>query len=245
MLHIYDNTYEGLLCALFDVLSQKDKNAEIIPQSRVDGPSLYYTRYVTMDREHADRIGAMLERFRPGTSARYYTAWLSHDEHVEEYALAATRYAIKHKCDPFALRQYHAVHELDRLARLVGGEAHRMLQFVRFKKLRERVYAADIRPEYEVLPLIGSHFHMRFRDVAFIIRDLNHRRAILSNTREWYIAELPEHNPPLDADGEYEDLWRTYFDNIAIPHRRNPKLQQQFVPLKYRSTMTEFMHPSE
>lgn len=240
MLHIYDDTFEGMLCALFDALSQRDKNAEIIPESRMEGPSLYYTRHVTLDREHADRIGNMLERFRPGTTARYYTAWLSRDEHVEELMLAVTRVAIKHKADPFALRQYRAVSELDRLAVRVGNEAHRMLQFVRFVKLKDRVYAADIRPEFEVLPLIGGHFHSRFRDVAFMIRDLNHEQAILSNPREWYITPLPENNPPLHSDGEYETMWKMYFDTIAIEQRRNPKLQQHFVPKKYRSTLTEF-----
>lgn len=240
MLHIYDGTFDGVLCAVFDVFALRDEDAEILPADRYSGASLYYTREVNADPSHADRVGNMLERFRPGTLRRLYTAWLSHDEHVEEYILAAVRCAVAHKADPFAFRQYHAIFELDRLATLVGNEAHRMLQFVRFVKLRSRVYAADIRPEYDVLPLIGAHFHSRFRDVAFMIRDLTHLRAILSNPREWYIAPLPAENPPLDADGEYETLWKLYFDNIAIAERRNPKLQQHFVPKKYRSFITEF-----
>jgi hypothetical protein len=35
-------------------------------------------------------------------------------------------------------------------------------------------------------------------------------------------------------------LWRAFFNAVAIKERTNPRLQQGFVPLKYRDNMLEF-----
>jgi probable DNA metabolism protein len=115
-----------------------------------------------------------------------------------------------------------------------------MLQFVRFVKLSEDMYAADIEPEFDVLKLIGDHFHDRFPLSRFIIRDLRHLRAIVSAPSGWQITSLPAENPPLPRDGEFENLWRMYFKTIANETRKNLSLQQHFVPLKYRRHLTEF-----
>ncbi len=241
MRYIYDDTYEGLLSAIYEVFAFCDKNAEIVAQSDLPGPSLYETRNTPTDPAHAANVSAWIERLGSEVAGGLYTAWLGREPGVDDLILAAMRIAKKHKCDPFSLRQYQQVCDLDGMRRRVGNEAHRMLQFVRFVKLDERVYAADIRPAYDVLQLIGDHFHSRFRDVAFMIRDLEHHKAILSNPREWYITDLPEYNPPIKGDGEYERMWKDYFKTIAIEQRVNLRLQQQFVPKKYRSTMTEFL----
>ena len=39
---------------------------------------------------------------------------------------------------------------------------------------------------------------------------------------------------------EYADLWKTFFDHIAIVERKNQKLQTNMLPLHYRKYMTEF-----
>lgn len=241
MRYIYDNTYEGLLSAIYEVFAFCDRNAEIVAARDLPGPSLYETRETPTDEAHAASVSSWLERLGGNVSGGFYIAWLSREPGIDDLILAVMRIAKKHKCDPFALRQYQQVCDLDGARRRVGSEAHRMLQFVRFVKLEERVYAADIRTDYDVLQLIGEHFHRRFRDVAFMIRDIERGRAILSNPREWYIAELPEYNPPIRGDDKYETLWREYFKTIAIEQRVNLRLQQHFVPKKYRSTMTEFM----
>ena len=37
----------------------------------------------------------------------------------------------------------------------------------------------------------------------------------------------------------YQDVWREYFQRIAIPERRNPVLQRQRLPVRYWGNMTE------
>ena len=39
---------------------------------------------------------------------------------------------------------------------------------------------------------------------------------------------------------EYRRLWRTFFDNIAIEARKNPALQNQNLPKRFRKDIVEF-----
>ena len=43
----------------------------------------------------------------------------------------------------------------------------------------------------------------------------------------------------MDDGQQWEDLWRTFVDHIAIEPRRNPGLQRNLMPLWYRKNMTE------
>lgn len=240
MLYVYDNTFDGLLTAIFDIYASGDREAVIAPSEKFDGFSLYDTRNVTTDPAKSARVQKGLYRLGKEVPARIYKAWLSRADGVEDLILAAVRAGFAEGCDPFALRHDNAVRRLDDICRKVGSEAERMLQFVRFVRLSEDMYAADIEPEYDVLELIGDHFHLRFPQNRFIIRDLRHRRAIVSTSSGWHITSLPESNPPLPKGGEYETLWRTYFKAIANESRINLNLQRQHVPLKYRKHLTEF-----
>jgi len=48
----------------------------------------------------------------------------------------------------------------------------------------------------------------------------------------------------MDAPGSterfYRDLWRRFYDTIAIEGRYNPKLRMTHMPKRYWGTMTEF-----
>lgn len=245
MVYYYDNTFDGLMTAVFEIYAVRDNEAIIEPLSDIIPTTLYDTYTVTTDEEKSNRVQKGLRRLGPDVPAQLYKAWLSREEGVENLILAVIRIGFATGKDPFEQRNLESVCRLDSIRAKVSREAERMLQFVRFKKLAENLYAADIEPRYDVLELIGDHFHDRFPQSRFIIRNMRHNTAIISTPSGWYIAGLPEDNPDLPRDGEFETLWRVYFKAIANESRKNLKLQQQFVPLKYRKNMTEFreQHP--
>ena len=39
---------------------------------------------------------------------------------------------------------------------------------------------------------------------------------------------------------EYPNLWKAFFESIAIEERRNERLQNTLLPKRFRSMMTEF-----
>jgi probable DNA metabolism protein len=41
------------------------------------------------------------------------------------------------------------------------------------------------------------------------------------------------------AEKEYQDLWKKYFETIAIKERTNPRCQKNFMPVRYWKNLTE------
>ena len=301
MIYRYDGSFDGVMTAIFEVFEKKDNNASIVPENRPQNMSMFETLQVETDFKKSVRLQRGYDRLGGSVSANMYQAWLSQEDGVEDLMLACTKVGFKRKVDPFTVRQLDAVVKLSSLSRKVGWEAHRMLQFVRFRRIEtgnrsnpdERlvhdsynndrilqnvseiqsnfsaetqllpvgkaevadkkryiekpedcIYAAEIEPEFEVLGLIGRHFHGRFPNSRFVIDDRRHGRMIVASPQGWHITETPP-GFSMPQDGGIEQLWRMYFETIAIEQRRNLKLQQQFVPKKYRGFITEFTDGTE
>jgi probable DNA metabolism protein len=141
-------------------------------------------------------------------------------------------------------------------SRQTGMEINRFMGFVRFVEVDvdngdaavptgsgvTLAYAADIAPGPDILERLGRHFHERFQSQRFIIRDTKRRKILCSDEHGWWIVTLGANDPmpPLPKDGVIEEMWKRYFKTIANPARKNLKLQQHFVPKKYRENLTEF-----
>lgn len=138
-----------------------------------------------------------------------------------------------------------AVAPVWKLAQQVTREAHRYLGFVRFQQLQDGLYYAAITPDHRILLLIGAHFAERFRDQQWMIHDQRHGEGILydAEKQEWLLLPMEVTVQPDVApeESQFQELWRSYFSTLAIPERRNLKLQQGKVPLKSRGWLTELV----
>ena len=252
MVFLYDGTYSGFLSAVFDVYAYGQSRDALVCPTDTDAPlPLDAWVEVKTAEEHAERVVKRLIALEIAETV--FDAWLSREEEVENHLLAVIRMAISENATPMQKLWHPDVRCVAKAASRVGNEAHRYLQFVRFVRvdrgapcLTEHhpatgLYVADIEPEYDILPKIANHFARRFQDQCFIIRDKTHAQALVYDTNVCQIVTFPELlSAPLPEDPQFASLWQGYFDAVAIPWRRNKKLQQQFVPLKYRRHMTEF-----
>ncbi|MBH1940118.1 TIGR03915 family putative DNA repair protein [Mobilitalea sibirica] len=133
-----------------------------------------------------------------------------------------------------------------KINRYVSYEAHHFLGFVRFSKQESGLLTSVIHPKNNVLSLISSHFADRLSNEKFVIYDENRKTASVHIPgRPWFIVQISDYNVNLFEDisceeDEYQDLWKTFFDSIAIKERTNPKLQRNNLPLRFRGDMTEF-----
>ncbi len=138
------------------------------------------------------------------------------------------------------------VNSIFRINKRVGNEAHHLLGFIRFSQQQNGLLTSIIHPKNNVLSIIMPHFADRLPQERFLIYDSNRKLAAMHVPgAQWVIAEVPE----LDQDAvrevssyedRYRDLWITFFENIAIKDRVNPKLQRNNLPLRFRKDMTEF-----
>lgn len=238
----YDGSYEGFLSAVFEAyLRACAGDCEIQRTGNLAGLALGGICSVVSDEKRAERVEKKLCSLSCGRVL--YKAWLSGEENIENDMLACIRIALERGSAPWGMRTENCVSRVCGAAGRVGTEAHRYLQFVRFACVSEEppVYAADIEPKYDILPMLGNHFSKRFSSQCFVIRDRSFNQTLVWDMRSWYISSDPELlRIPLHGDSEFQEMWKGYFRAVAIPWRRNKKLQAQFVPQRFRRYLTEF-----
>ncbi len=237
----YDGSFDGLLTAVFDAFCEKTDELEILPPDS-NASALFTTRVVCSDSLKSSRVAVGVEKQFPELLKRLYYAWLSHYSGVETDILMLIKrsYALGRNC--IGELNYEFSTRLHKAAKRVGFEAHRFLGLTRFRKQGD-IYISEIYPDNEVLPLMSEHFCDRFSMQQFIIADMNHMKALVWNGREAVYAdatgaELTSIFSSLGTD-ELEDVWASYLKVLTIKERKNLKLQQSFIPIKYRSGIVE------
>ena len=137
------------------------------------------------------------------------------------------------------------------LARRTANEVHHELEFIRFQELKQGVLYARIGPENNVMPFVMPHFADRLAPEDFMIHDENRGLFGVHPARgEWYLVSGVEQNEEeqqvalqySDKEQQYQELFTLFHKTIAIRERRNKRLQQQMLPLRFQEYMTEFMN---
>lgn len=237
---VYENSWEGFLSAVFEAFKRKD-GFELARADCVCGVTLFERAEIAAHEPHARRVQRGMDRLGDAVAATAYQAWLSEKDGIENSIVMMLKRGFGENTDPLPLLMHPEIRAVVLASRHVGREAHRFLGLTRLKHVHGDLYAADFTHDYNLLPLMGEHFCARFGDQRIVIRDAARRQALVTGRGAWEIRRLPEGEiAPLPPDSMFEDLWRSYFDAIANPARKNLKLQQKFVPLKYRAHLTEF-----
>ncbi|MCM1217482.1 MAG: TIGR03915 family putative DNA repair protein [Lachnospiraceae bacterium] len=138
------------------------------------------------------------------------------------------------------------VHHAFLLARLAGRELDHLRGFLRFRELENGVLYAKITPRNNVAAFLMPHFADRLPQEDFMIQD--ERRGIYAihpAGKQWYLfyGGEQEDDPAFGISAqerEYQELFQYFCHKIAIEERKNLKLQQNMLPLRFRKNMTEF-----
>lgn len=253
LLFVYDGTLEGLLSCVFYAYLHKLQPHDIVPDYEPLPIFCAHTYTVPTTAEHSRRVwAALLKKLSPMGRNTILHVWLSE---MREREMLLFRYICKNIdykgksietnfADADVLRCREIAHK-------VGAEAHKMKEFVRFQEMADGIYFAPIKPKYDVLSLIESHFRKRFGSLRWIIYDV--RRSYGLHCRDGKTEEitldLNEHisigHGRLSADivSQQEQMlrqmWQTYFKTLAIPERFNPKVQRGHMPRRFWSYLTE------
>ncbi|NLK28796.1 MAG: DNA metabolism protein [Clostridiales bacterium] len=138
------------------------------------------------------------------------------------------------------------VGQIYKINRYVSNEVHHMHGFIRFSEQENRILVSVIHPKNNILALIAPHFADRLPEERFIIIDGNRKIAVLHLPgKSWVLIGLPNYSEASyyqysSKEEEYQDLWKAFFENIAIKERTNFNLQRNNLPLRFRKDMTEF-----
>lgn len=131
------------------------------------------------------------------------------------------------------------------ISKRFGNEAHSFREFSRFNKIGN-AYIAHIEPKSHVLLPVAEYFADRCPSENWMIIDDVHKESVVHPINEpYYIkkldeGELSELMLTDNISDEYNSLWKTYFDHIAIQARINYRCQRNFFPKWKRKHATEF-----
>ena len=142
--------------------------------------------------------------------------------------------------------QFKDVMRNNEIRRRLGREVSRFTEAVRFQRINDSFYVAHIEPKSNLVLALGRHFQDRMPSENWMIVDDVHLEALIHPANEdFYLRFLSEIE--LEAlkrtektRDEYTDLWKVFFDTIAIKERINPKLQKNLFPLWARKHAVEF-----
>ena len=133
-----------------------------------------------------------------------------------------------------------------RLARKASNEITHLMEFVRFKELKQGILYAKIGPKCNIVSFLMPHFSDRLPLENFIIYDEKRRLyGVHPKRKEWYLVSgqedvLEDMIQMSDKEEAYQELFTMFCHTIAIKERKNPKLQQQMLPLRFQEYMIEF-----
>ena len=240
----YDSTFDGLLSVVFEIYRQHLEVGEIRPD-RSDAPCNLFMQPFRI--ETSDDSAVRLKRAIANYAGEEILDLLdvvfrSEEEGVEMKILAYLRKLFDCKDPRYAKNPTSdEMLPLYMIARSVRREAGGMLGLVRFNKMDDGSYFAEIEPKYDILEMIVPHFRGRFANERWAIYDSCRGYGFYyngNNVMEITVPNLEQAKASLPRD-EMVRLWQDYYRSIAIKERENPKLLRRCLPERYWKHLPE------
>jgi DNA polymerase len=130
------------------------------------------------------------------------------------------------------------VAKLERMAKSVRRDIHKMHAFVRFREIRserEPHYVAWFEPDHHIVAAAAPFFQRRFAAMRWSILTPEQSAHWDGTT---LVIGAGAAKPPAAADGA-EDLWRTYYASIFNPARLKVDMMRSEMPRKYWKNLPE------
>lgn len=246
----YDGSFKGFLTCVFNSYEQKIKVVDILPPG--DGQKQLFTgtEIIITEEFNAQRVlKALMTKITSNGLKKIKFAFLSETLGIEIRLYEMIRYIFSNTNKADLDYSNPIVLYISNIAKQVGREKHRMEAFVRFRLTKEDIYFALIEPDFNVLPLIVSHFNSRYADQKWLIYDVKRKFGVyydLTNT-EYISIDLPKKFGFSGGNSEYfetketyyQKLWKEYFESTNIKSRVNMRLHAQHVPKRYWKYLIE------
>lgn len=246
---LYDGSWDGFLCAVFDVYEYRFTHVQIVAADHYNGSLFGAVHQARIDAAQSDRVWKGLERIlsSEATTALYRT-FLSEERGREDHLLAYIRYAFSSAGNIEEDLGHASVLYVVQTARKVWREKHRMEAFVRFQETADGLFAAFVEPDHDVLPLIAPHFEARYADQRWMVYDTRRRYGVYydGNTVEPVSVSFDETTDERNiahtyapSEAAYQALWQQYFKSVNIAARKNTRLHLQHMPRRYWKNLPE------
>ncbi len=244
IVYVYDGSFYGLLCAIFECYYNHEYPADIKEDLNLQAQLFCDYFHVRTDNEKAERvIRSILSKISAKALYCIYCVYLSHIDGKEMQIFDFLAAGYRFGASVINRMNLDCVANVVNTAQTISAEAEKYLGFVRFKKLKDGIYYSEIEPKNRILHIISNHFCKRFQSMPFLINDLTHKECIFYNGKSSEIYEVNS-SPSLeycDDEQSFSDMWKEFYDTIEIKERHNEKCRMSHMPKRYWKYMTEFI----
>ncbi|WP_213523965.1 TIGR03915 family putative DNA repair protein [Nonlabens sp.] len=176
---LYDGSLNGLMTAIFTIYDRKIKLPIIALDSREQNHLFEGTELVITDPDKAQRVWKRFNSLCEHQNAhQVYCAFLSEIIGIENTIYEYLKMTFTAQKAPGGDSANSTVLKITQAAKMVHHEKHRMEGLVRFHLMDEETYYAHIEPDFNILPLLVSHFKNQYTDQKWIIYDLKRNFGI-------------------------------------------------------------------
>jgi len=252
MQYIFDGTYNGFLCCVFEYFEYKDADVQL----QVEGDDAAQTalfdssKTIITDISKVKRVQAGLQKHLGKSIAMdFFRVFLSEDRKAWTASFNIICQIFSGKTNILQNYGDDEVLYFAQTLKKVSRERHRMKAFIRFSKSSDGLFFAIVEPDFNVLPLIATFFKNRYADQKWLIYDVKRKYGLLydkENVVEVKLSPEEKHALTTDAvitldekDEHFQNLWKRYYQSTNIEARRNMKLHLQYVPKRYWKYLVE------
>ena len=246
-----EDRFEDMMCCVFEAWEKALKvghdNVRLLREPISQSTLFDEYIHVDYDEKKYQRItSGIASKISSNALFQVHYASLSHEENALDIiyrfllkGFQVGREILQQFTDPDVMRLFE-------VRRNVGNEAHYFREFARFTSIDNQVYVCHLEPKSNVIEIVGRHFADRMPSEHFVIIDDRRKLAVVHpKNEENYLRELSDEEMKILGQSEsYEDqfveLWKAFFDAIAIKQRENYKCQRNLMPLWMRKHVTEF-----
>ena len=241
VVYLYDGSFEGFLCCVFESFAQHEIPFAVWTPQR-ETSTLYPVKDIPTDHARAQRVFASFDR-KLGAETEYLVSrdFLSGWEDKElllirflHLAFALGPGTVKRTGHPDVAPLYEMKKSLD-------WEVDKFQGFVRFEE-HDGMLGAVIHPKNYILPLLRPHFCGRFPEEDFLIYDAVHQAVLLQQERKTRLLELAaplELPPPSEREQQFQARWTQFYKALEIQARHNEKGRMSHCPKRFWADMVE------
>ena len=214
----------------------------------VDQMSLF-NNYIHVDSE-PDKAEKVMIAVKNKISPFFYNEIsyisMAYEDDVMEIIYHLMMLGFKYGNHALKMYQYRDVARYQEIRKRIGNEVCRFKEILRFHQVSKELYVAHIEPKSQLVMAMGPVFADRMPSENWIVVDDIHREAVIHPKDEmFYIKQLNdlEYKNLLEteeANDNFTDLWKVFFETIAIKERHNTRCQNNLFPLWTRKHAVEF-----
>jgi probable DNA metabolism protein len=241
MILLYDGSFEGFLSLVYEVYYEKLQVSSIVKKLP---ETLQFERFheIFTDESKARKVlDAITKHFTKEQQHTIFHTVLCDTREYEMALLEYIRIGFKNTKELRNITNPNLFY-IQNLEKELLSLVHKMYGFTRFEELEDGTLYAKIETKFNIVPFLGDHFCKRLGNIPFIIHDVKRSLAFIKNDTLREIRSIASFDTPTFSSEEenFKALWKSFFKAAAVESRHNPKLQQSWVPLLYRTYMSEF-----